>query len=366
MITRRYYTMSAKLSLKTLFCHLPVLLLLFFSACKNDDLELVKENENIRAGADFIKNNYQLSLFSAAIEKAGMYEQLNAAGTFTFLAPSDAAFNAEGIFRASDFDQMSRESLKLLVQRHVLTQRVLLQDIPVNGIDVRYATLAGTQVYASLASNFRGDVSQSVNKLYYNGALVTRKDVQLTNGTLQLLNKVMKYNPGTVQDWLNSQPQYSIFVSGLKKFGLWDKLATAGPYTVFAPTNAAFTTAGITAAGIEALLPAAYDGNRLFGGYILNGKHFFISDVDIFSYFGSEGAYLKELENDTWCTQLSVTRNNDKSIRYTLRLKKARTGFSYTSSNGGNAAMATVDYLTDNGLVHSSTGVIARLTDARK
>jgi uncharacterized surface protein with fasciclin (FAS1) repeats len=358
--------MSAKLSLKTLLFHLPILLLLFFAACKNDDLEMVKENENIRAGADFIKNNYQLSLFSAAIEKAGMYDQLNGAGPFTFLAPSDAAFNAMGILRASDFDKMNRDSLKSLVQRHVLNRRVILQDIPVNGVDVRYATLAGTQVYASLASNFRGDPTLVINNLFYDGAFVERKDVQLTNGSLQLLNKVMKYDSGTVQDWLKKRPEYSIFVAGLKKFGLWDKLATPGPFTVFAPTNAALTTGGITAAVMDALVPSAYNGNRLFGGYILEGKHFFISDVQVFSAFGSETAYLKELENDTWCTQLSVTQANDQSLRYALRLKKARTGFSYTTSSGGNTSMVTVDYLTDNGVVHSSTGVIAKLADARK
>lgn len=358
--------MNAKLSLKTLLFHLPVLLLLFFTACKNEDLEMVKENENIRSGADFIKNNYQLSLFSAAIEKAGMFDQLNGAGPFTFLAPSDAAFNAMGILRASDFDKMNRDSLKSLVQRHVLNRRLLLQDIPVNGVDIRYGTLAGTEVYTSIASNFRGDPAQVLNYLYYDGAFVERKDVALTNGALQLLNKVMKYDSGTVQNWLSKRSEYSIFVAGLKKFGLWDKLATAGPYTVFAPTNAAFTTAGITASVLDALVPSAYNGNRLFGAYILDETHFFISDVQVFSNFGSEGAYLKELENDTWCTQLTVTQANDKSLRYSLRLKKARTGFSYTTSNGGNTSASTVDYLTDNGVLHSSTGVIAKLTDARK
>lgn len=358
--------MKANLSLRTLFCHLPILLLLFLAACKNNDLEMVKENENLRSGADFIKNNYQLSLFSAAIEKSGMYEQLNEAGQFTFLVPTDEAFNAFGIFRPSDFDKMNRDSLKLFVQRHVLNRRVLLQDIPVNGVDVRYPTLAGNQVYASLASNNKGDVSSPINELYYNGALVTRKDVQLTNGTLQLLNKVMKYSPGTVQDWLNSQPKYSIFVSGLKKFGLWDKLATGGPYTIFAPTNTAFESRGLTAAALEVLLPAAYNGNRLFGGYILGNRHFFISDIRIFFFFGSETTYLKELEKDVWCTQFSVLRDNDKSLRYTLRLKKARTGSSYTAYNGGNTSMSTVDYLTDNGVIHSSDGIIALPADARK
>jgi uncharacterized surface protein with fasciclin (FAS1) repeats len=358
--------MKANLSLKTLFCYLPVLLLLFLNGCKNDDLEVVKVNENVRAGADFIKNNYQLTLFSAAIEKAGMSDQLNGAGPFTFLAPSDAAFNAIGILRASDFDKMNRDSLKALVQRHVLSRRVLLQDIPVNGVDVRYSTLAGTQVYTSLASYYKGDVTQTINALYYNGAYVDRKDVQLTNGSLQLLNKVMKYNSGTIQDWLKKNAQYSIFIAGLKKFGLWDKLATTGPYTVFAPTNTAFESAGLTAAAVEALVPADYDGNRLFGGYILNNKHFFISDVVVFSAFSGETSYLKELENDVWCTQLSVTQGNDKSLSYSVRLKKARTGFSYTSKTGGNKSMASTDYLMDNGIVHSSDGIIALPSETRK
>jgi uncharacterized surface protein with fasciclin (FAS1) repeats len=357
--------MKANLSLRTLFCHLPVLLLLFLNACKHDNLEIVKENENFRAGADFIKNNYQLTLFSAAIERAGMTEQLNGEGPFTFLVPTDAAFNAIGILRPSDFDKMNRDSLKALVQGHVLSRRVLLQDIPVNGIDVRYNTLAGTQVYASLASNFKGDATQVVNNLYYNGAAVIRKDVQLTNGSLQLLSKVMKYTPGTVQDWLSSHPDYRIFVSGLKKFGLWDKLATPGPFTVFAPTDAAFIKGGITASIMEALVASAYDGNRLFGGYILSDRHFFISDISVFYYFNTQSTYLKELENDLWCTQVSVSENNG-NMTYSLRLKKARTGSSYTTSIGGNTSMSTVDYLTDNGLVHSSTGVIAKLTDAKK
>lgn len=357
--------MKANLSLRTLLCHLPVLLLLFLNACKNDDLEIVKENENLRAGADFIKNNYQLTLFSAAIERAGLTEQLNGKGPFTFLAPTDDAFNAIGILRPSDFDKMNPDSLKAMVKGHVLDRRVLLQDIPVNGIDIRYPTLAGTQVYTSLASNFKGDVTQVVNKLYYSGANVIRKDVQLTNGSLQLLNKVIKYTPGTVQDWLSNRPEYSIFVNGLKKFNLWDKLAAKGPFTVFAPTNAAFIKGGITAAIMETLVPTAYDGNRLFGGYILSDRHFFISDISVFYYFSTQTTYLKELENDVWCTQVSVSENNG-NMTYTLRLKKARTGSSFTTSIGGNTVMSATDYLTENGLVHSSTAIIAKLTDAKK
>lgn len=55
---------------------IPGLILLLFAACKHDDLEITKENENFRLAADFIKNNYDMTLFSAAIEKAGMTAEL--------------------------------------------------------------------------------------------------------------------------------------------------------------------------------------------------------------------------------------------------------------------------------------------------
>lgn len=360
--------MKAIRSLKHLLFYLPVLVLLVLNSCKHDNLEIVKENENIRAGADFVKNNYQLTLFSAAIEKAGMTEVLNGKGPFTLLAPTDAAFNAIGILRPSDFDKMNPDSLKLLVKSHVLDQRILQQDIPVNGVDVRYRTLAGTQVYCTLASYAGGDVTKPVNDLFYNGSTVTRKDVQLTNGCLQLLNKVMKYTPGTVQDWLSSHSNYSIFVSGLKKFGLWDKLAGAGPYTVIAPTNAAFATAKITAANIEALVPAQYYGDRLFGAYILNGKHFFISDIIALNTITNGGVYVKEVENDALFVNLIGLQDNDNSsMTYTMGLRTGRsTNSSAVGTAAGSKAIATLDYLTDNGLVHSSIRIMASLANAKK
>lgn len=50
---------------------------------------------------------------------------------------------------------------------------------------------------------------------------------------------------------------FSILVDALKKTGLDVTLSSAGSYTVFAPTNAAFTTAGITSAYINSLVAPA-------------------------------------------------------------------------------------------------------------
>ncbi|WP_158730311.1 MULTISPECIES: fasciclin domain-containing protein [unclassified Flavobacterium] len=51
--------------------------------------------------------------------------------------------------------------------------------------------------------------------------------------------------------------KFSILVDALKKTGLETTLSSAGSYTVFAPTNAAFTAAGYTSAGINALTAPA-------------------------------------------------------------------------------------------------------------
>ncbi|MBB1194177.1 hypothetical protein DNC80_10940 [Flavobacterium sp. SOK18b] len=46
---------------------------------------------------------------------------------------------------------------------------------------------------------------------------------------------------------------FSILIDALKKTGLEATLSSSGSYTVFAPTNAAFTAAGVTSASINAL-----------------------------------------------------------------------------------------------------------------
>jgi uncharacterized surface protein with fasciclin (FAS1) repeats len=339
---------------------IPALLMLLFSACKHDDLEIAKPNENFRLATDFIKNNYDLTLFSAAVEKAGMAETLRGKGPFTLLVPNNSAFNQIGISKASDFDKMNPDSLKALVQRHILNQQLLFSQVPVNGVDIRYRTLAETQVYTTLASYAPNNSAYPANDLYFNGSSVMRKDVTIANGIIHVLNKVMKVTPNsTVQDWLAKRPQYSIFVSSLKKFGLWEKLSGAGPFTVFAPQNNVFAANGITEASIAALDPATYSGDRLFGSYILNNKHFFISDYNVFYIINSEFSYNGKLNNDSWYIIINTGVDYyTKAVTYTAHLQTALV-YPYDTYPGvGSNTPALTDNLTDNGLVHDIEGLL--------
>lgn len=353
-------------SLKKYLYLLSVLWLMVLNACKHDDLQIDKANDNFRLAFDFVKNNYDLSLFAAAIEKTGIGPQLNSAGQLTILAPSNAAFNIIGINRPGDFDKMNPDTLKFLVQRHILNERIMFKDIPYNGIDVRYRTMAGTELYTSIVSR------DNSNILYFNGSLASRKDVTLANGTLHVLDRVMKSTAKTtVQGWLAARPEYSILVSGLKKFGFWDGLATDGPYTILAPKNQEFEANGMTAEVIAGLNVNSYIGDRLFGCYVMKKKHFFVSDFVVFSLINNDSFYHHPVANDTYIMTITAGRFNDsniydQSIGYRVEVRTNK-NFPYdivTAVNGRD--QKAIDNLTDNGLVQDLQGVLILPEQAKK
>lgn len=353
-------------SLKRYLYLLSVLWLMGLNSCKHDDLQIDKANDNFRPAFDFVKNNYDLSLFAAAIEKTGIGQQLNSATQITILAPNNAAFNIIGINRPGDFDKMNPDTLKFLVQRHILNERIMLKDIPFNGIDVRYRTMAGTELYTSTVTR------DNSNTLYFNGSLASRKDVTLANGTLHVLDRVMKSTANiTVQGWLSAKPEYSILVSGLKKFGFWDELATDGPYTVLAPKNSEFEAVGMTAEAIAALNVNSYIGDRLFGCYVMRKKHFFVSDFVVFSILNNNSFYHHPIANDTYIMTITAARISydniyDQSIGFGVEVRTNKDyPYEIVSGTFGRDQKA-IDNLTDNGLVQDLQGVLILPEQARK
>jgi uncharacterized surface protein with fasciclin (FAS1) repeats len=352
-------------------CVVAVLALLATS-CDHDNLLVPKPNENIRPAADFIKNNYDFRLFYAALEYTGLIAELNGKGPFTVLAIPDNGFNSLGITAVDQIGKLNKDSLRHALQYHVLQNRKLLTaDVPTNAVDVRYETLAGESIYAS---------SLLVGKDYFfNGARATRTDITLANGIMHVLNKFMQYHKGqTVQQHLAADTSYSIFVSGLKKFGLWDELSGKVPFTVFAPENSAFTTKGITAETINSLDTNGYYGIRLFGAYIMYDNRFFISDQYVFKGMGGEYTYQSTLRNDTWYTGFGTDLQsaNPSDGFYTpypaLTLWKPVPGGlpviigSVMQNTSSLKPLVYYDHLCENGIVHRLHGVLALPADAAK
>ena len=342
------------------------LCMLLFAACKHDDLSVAAPNENIRPAGDFVKNNYEMRLFNAALQKTAYFSQLNGAGPFTVLAPTDEAFNALGIYSASDFDKMNQDSLKKVVGYHILPRRLRADDIPSNGIDVRYATLEGTELYVSQATfNPNGGAE---NETYFSGAEVIRKNVQVANGTLHQLGSVMKPNFNkNIQQWLSQHAEYSVFVTGLKKFGLWDQLAGPGPFTIFAPDNAALENVGITAATLQAMDTSKYIAERLFGTYLLHNRHFFVSDAQVFSRISSNARFDYRLNNDSYFMTYSAFKEYPSfKLAFGVSIRPGNGVLDPVISSGTGNLIAKNDNLCSNGLVHHLVTALLRPEQAIK
>ena len=83
-------------------------------------------------------------------------------------------------------------------------------------------------------------------------AMVTATDLEAGNGVVHVINKVLMPStlPATLVDIALGSSDHTVLVELLTAANLVDVLAGDGPFTVFAPTDAAFEDAGLTASDL--------------------------------------------------------------------------------------------------------------------
>jgi uncharacterized surface protein with fasciclin (FAS1) repeats len=141
----------------------------------------------------------------------------------TVFAPTDAAFAALGLFPNNI---ASVPNLREILLYHVVDGMVYSTDLS-NGF---VPTLNGAAVEINID-----------NGVFVNDAEVVRADIKARNGVIHAIDKVI-FPPtmNLVELALSFDPEFSILVAAVIKADLVNVLATGGPFTVFAPTNAAF------------------------------------------------------------------------------------------------------------------------------
>ncbi len=182
--------------------------------------------------------NPKLSTLVTAVKAAGLVDTLNSPGSFTVFAPTNAAFNKlpKGTLEALLKDPAA---LKNVLLYHVLGSKVLSRDAVKAG---HATTLNGQDVV----------ISTHHRRLYVNNARVIVRDVRATNGVIHIIDAVLLPPSKDIVESLASKPEFSTLVTAVKAAGLVDTLKSAGPFTVFAPTNAAFNK--LPKGTLEALL----------------------------------------------------------------------------------------------------------------
>ncbi|XP_052249888.1 transforming growth factor-beta-induced protein ig-h3-like isoform X2 [Dreissena polymorpha] len=166
------------------------------------------------------------------IKQAGLEGTLSGHGPFTVFAPNNAAFAA----LPNDVKAKLANDTDLLKQ--VLTFHVT------SGRDYSTA-LSNDMLVASLntPNKIRVNIYQTVDTQIYtvDGATIVTYDQNATNGVIHVIDKVMFPIPmGPITSVAALNPNFGTLIYCLQQGQLLETLSGAGPFTVFAPNNAAF------------------------------------------------------------------------------------------------------------------------------
>ena len=199
---------------------------------------------------DVVVNSEDHMTLEAAVIAAELADDLSGDGPFTVFAPTDAAFDAlpDGTVDALLMDPTG--DLANILLYHVLGAQVMSTD------------LAATQTVATL----NGDsvtVTVDMGMVTVNGvAMVTAADITADNVVVHVIDAVLLPPPPpttTVVDIIVGSEDHTLLEAAVLAADLAGALSGEGPFTVFAPTDAAIT-ALVTALDITAEDLLALDG----------------------------------------------------------------------------------------------------------
>ena len=234
---------------------------------------------------DILEADGRFNTYLGALERTGLDQMLKYNGDFTVFAPTDTAFaQLPPATRNTMFADTN--TLKQAMLHHMLLSK--WQTNVIGGWDVAHSLL-GKQIEVRV---------QSGGVLILDEARVINGDVVADNGVLHVVNGVLipptgAYNSnlhqsqgsasgssaestinnatGTLYEILITDTRFSTLVSAVKDAGLTQMLDKNGPFTLFAPTNAAFEA--LPAGMVDALLADQTAVRQLILFHMAQGRH---------------------------------------------------------------------------------------------
>jgi transforming growth factor-beta-induced protein len=162
------------------------------------------------------------SKLAAALTSAGLVEALKGPGPFTVFAPNDAAFEAFEAANPGVLAGLSKAALTEILTYHVVA-----------GAAVASKDLKDEQVFSSLSgSPMLIDTSSGVK---VDDAKVTAADIVASNGVIHVIDRLILPPKDDIV-----AGTFTKLASALTAADLVTTLQGKGPFTVLAPTDAAF------------------------------------------------------------------------------------------------------------------------------
>ena len=202
--------------------------MLVFSSCKDDTNPVITPPATKTITA-IVVDDAQFSTLESALIKADLSASLAATGPFTVMSPTNDAFIKAGI----KLDSLTKEALSPILTTHVLTGMIKSADFKSGKLSTGNAN---NDVY----------ISKNADGIFINGNIkVVATEVLATNGVVHSIDNVITIPKKTLIDLAKADPNFSELVAFVMvadpsvAAALTD--ASANGFTVFAPTNAAFT-----------------------------------------------------------------------------------------------------------------------------
>ena len=267
----------------------------------------------------------RFSLLAEAVTKAELGAALSGTTPITVFAPTNDAFAALLSELGTTKDALFNDKplLTAVLQYHVLGARV-----PASAVSLGQPVtpLAGGIFKIDRATGGGLAITDGRNRV----AGITATDVAASNGVIHVIDKVLLPADKTIVQTAQALSDFSILVEAVVAADLVAALSADGPFTVFAPTNAAFAALlselGVTKEQLLADKPLL---TRVLTYHVVPSR-VLKAQVPV-------GAAVTTLQGDT------LTVGSDLVI---------------TDQRGRRAAITGTDVLTSNGVIHVIDKVI--------
>jgi uncharacterized surface protein with fasciclin (FAS1) repeats len=213
------------------------------------------------------------SVLASALGAAELVETLKSAGPFTVFAPTDEAF-AKIPSEQLDAILADKALLTKILTYHVIAGRLLAADVLGQST---LTSLEGSPINVSL----NGDAA------FVNESKIILTDVLASNGVIHAIDTVLLPPAAPAEEAPEEEEEeeapmmdiidtavgngnFTVLATALTEAGLIDTLKSAGPFTVFAPTDVAF--AKIPSEQLSAILADKALLTKILTYHVVPGK----------------------------------------------------------------------------------------------
>ena len=273
---------------------------------------------------ELAQSNPDLSILVEAVVAADLQDTLSGAGPYTVFAPTNAAFADLLAELGVTKDELLADEplLTAVLTYHVLAGRVLASQIPIG----KALTTVEGGIFKIDGSGAGLEIKDGRNRT----AGIVQADLRASNGVVHVVDRVLLPADKDLVQTAQSIPDFSILVDAVVAAGLQGTLAGAGPFTVFAPTDAAFadllTELGVTKDELLADVPLL---TSVLTYHVLAGR---VLKADVVP-----GVQPATVEGETFSIDASLV---------------------VTDQRGRTASITATDVLASNGVIHVLDKVI--------